>query len=94
MFLELYSIKDKKMQFNAPMVVSNLIELTRSLTTMLKRGDSTLAQFPEDYALYLVAKFDQAEGRFVIIPSGPQFVAEITSFITQTSNQKGLTKNV
>lgn len=84
MILELYSIKDNKMgHWMAPMIVRSIVEVTRNLTLTLQQKDNLLSQFPMDYSLYSVGKFDQDQGQIIVQPNGPTFVADISQFITK-----------
>lgn len=91
MILEIYSIKDEKVGvFMPPTSVPHLVEMTRSITQAMRDPNSKLSLYPGDYSLYYISKFDQDSGHFIIDPSGPRFIAQISSF----SQQNGVTPAV
>jgi len=92
MIMELYSIKDEKVGvFMPPTSVPHLVEMTRSISQAVRDSNSKLALYPGDYALYQIGKFDQDSGHIIIDPSGPRFIAQISSFIQNGANQ-GVTR--
>lgn len=82
MIQELYSIKDVKAgSFMNIIMVPHIVEVTRGLTRMLSTKDNNLGLYPEDYALFLVGKFDQMSGNLVVQPKGPEFTQNLTAFL-------------
>lgn len=89
MILELYSIKDEKVGvFMQPAPVPHLVEMTRGIAQVMRDPNSKLSQYPGDYALYCIGKFDQDSGKLIIDPSGPRFIAQISAFTSSQNSVK------
>lgn len=87
MILEIYSIKDDKAGvFMPPAAVPHLVEMTRGIAQAMRDGQSKLALYPADFSLYRIGKMDQDSGHLIVDPSGPSFIAHISSFSSQVPN--------
>lgn len=87
MILEAYAIKDLMAGvFFPPTFVPHLVEMTRSITQAMRDPQSKLSLYPGEFDLFLLGKFDQDAGQFIVIPSGPQFIAHISSFSSQAQS--------
>jgi len=86
--MEAFAIKDKKTGFFLrPAFAQGVVAVTREITLMVRKPDSSVAQFPGDFAIYRVGKFDEVEGVFVH-QTAPEFIAEIVSFIEPVGGVK------
>lgn len=76
-----YSVFDKKVgSYYMPRFVQSPVEIQRILEQAVKDKGSSLALYPDDFAVYKVGSFDQDLGVFVI-QTKPEFFAEISDFI-------------
>ena len=58
-----YCIRDiKSNTFNRPFGGLTVEQVKRSIYTSIAQGNSEIAQFPEDFELYLIADFDDQTG--------------------------------
>lgn len=63
MKIQYYCIRDiKSNTFNRPFGGLTVEQVKRSIYSGIKQGDSEIAQFPEDFELYLIADFDDQTG--------------------------------
>jgi len=81
MQLSVFSIKDKKANlFNQPFAVRTAAEAMRSVAQAAQDAQTSLGSFPEDFALYLVAHFDDDTG-VMHVPKEPTRIEEISNLI-------------
>lgn len=85
MFLQIYSIFDKKVgAYKPPFHAVHVAEATRSMQMVLEDSKSLLAKFPGDYALYLLGTMDTANGSIFAPATGtPSFVIEVSQLLPQ-----------
>jgi len=63
----LYALMDLKSSFfNDPIVVPHEAIIIRQLKTMVNDEKSSLSKYPEDFALFKLAEFDEKSGAFEI----------------------------
>lgn len=81
MKLVVMSVYDKKAQaFKTPFYVQNVEMATRALTGAVNSQEpSDLTLYPEDFAMYHIATYDDELGKFVC-PAQPIFIAEAMQF--------------
>lgn len=85
--LEGYSLKDNLVgTFWPPMYFPHLVEFQRALRATMKDPNNKLSQSPQDYSVYLTGKFNQDEGVYIINPSGPQFIFNLSAFINSSQS--------
>lgn len=74
MILKLFSLRDiKAASFSAPFLCANVQVAKRIVVDMLAEGRALAARHPEDFELYEVASFDDANGKVVPLDA-PVFV--------------------
>lgn len=67
-----YAVRDSKSVFNPPFVQKTRGEAIRTFTDLVNDPQNVLLhRYPEDYALYEVAKWDAHLGVFDLPQSGP-----------------------
>lgn len=70
MQLEMFSILDVKAgSFAQPFFAVNIAVACRNVESFIGQGNSTVASFPGDFALYHLGTFDDASG--TIVPLSP-----------------------
>lgn len=89
--MKYYGLFDKKSNVFRPQIHPNAnnYEAMRSVSMALKGGDSVLAQFPEDFALYCIGEFDIVRG--TLDPAGvagPVFVEEVSALVPDHASKK------
>lgn len=63
MKIQYYCIRDiKSNTFNRPFGGLTVEQVKRSIYSSIAQGNSEIAQFPEDFELYLIADFDDKTG--------------------------------
>lgn len=62
MILNMYSIKDAKTGFMTPVLEQNDAAALRNFAHAVNQPDSIMHDCPNDFALFLVAKFDTDRG--------------------------------
>jgi len=61
-----FSIMDKKVgSYDRPFFAKHVIDVSRSLEQALLKGEGQFAQYPADFALYMVGEFDTESGHFI-----------------------------
>lgn len=61
--MKLYALKDVKAgQFGPVMIAQNDAHMTRSLKEALEGSRETVARFPADFELFMIAEYDTASG--------------------------------
>lgn len=62
----IYSIFDTKIEaYNTPFTSNTDKEVYRSLYNTVKQGNSTLADYPEDYTVFWIGTFDDTKAEIV-----------------------------
>ena len=85
MILNMYSIKDAKTGYMTPVLEQNDAAALRNFAHAVNQPDSIMHDCPNDFALYLVAKFDT--DRAVIFsygdetPSLPHLIADASEVL-------------
>lgn len=70
-----YSIYDKKAEtYSSPFLQANDASAVRAIQATMRDASTSLAQWPDDYVLYLVGTFDIATG---IVLSSVKVVMEL-----------------
>lgn len=81
----IYAIKDNKVStFNKPMVEPHLTVVQRQLQQVMQNPKSMLAQWPQDYDVYLIGKFDSRTGE--VIPSPPTLIFNCIELVQMNKN--------
>lgn len=75
----LYSIRDRKVGFMAPVIDTNDETARRNFSMAVINRDSLYMAFPDDYDLYFVGTFDSESG--LVSPVDPVFVCSARSCI-------------
>lgn len=76
--LTMYSFYDKKsLAYGAPFLCSNDDIARRHATTVLRIGDSVVAEYPDDHQLCAIGTFDFTNG--LVTPFDVKVVCEIGS---------------
>lgn len=84
---KLYSLKDTKLgKFGMPFVAPNDEIAKRMLHSTVNAGETTVAEYPEDFQLYLLGSYNDDTGE---LTSELKFIANATEF----SNKKGEVSN-
>lgn len=80
--MEIFSVYDKKAELYGPlMTVKRDIEAIRSLEQLVNsKQESTLSQYPADFALYRFGSFDEETGNFKMYDN-PVFVLDLNSLL-------------
>lgn len=80
-----YSIYDKKTgEYMVPFFCPNVVTALRSLSNAL-REKSNLSDYPADFCLYEIGRFDKDGGLLISSPN-PVFVEEISNLIRSAQN--------
>ena len=75
---------DKKMgTYLKPVAVTHLIEMQRSISSVLKEPSTLIAQYPSDFELFLLGEFDEQTGEIKLQPK-PHFVLNIQELMPET----------
>lgn len=94
MIIHYYCIRDiKSNTFNRPFGGLTVEQVKRSIYTSIAQGNSDIAQFPEDFELYLIADFDDQTG--IITGQNPSMICncrEIVSSYERIQNRGGKEK--
>lgn len=86
--IKLFAIMDKKSHcFQQPFPASHIAEVARGYTQHIREGKGNIAQFPEDFALYLVGDFDTDNGE--ILSERPVHLLELSSLVKPIGGQIG-----
>lgn len=73
--LAVCSVRDLALEgFSQPMFVPQPAVAVRSFINEAKRTESPIHQNPEDYELYHIAEFNDANGEFQSLDSGPRLL--------------------
>lgn len=65
--MNMYSVYDQKAEaYGQPIFLRTHGEAMRTLEDELARGDSLIAQHPEDFILFFVGHFDELSGVFTV----------------------------
>lgn len=84
-----FSIKDTKVgEFHSPFCVRHEKEARRLLEGLVKDPQSTIHNYPEDFALFWVGEFETNEGKFVPGKAYPQFVCNAVEYQEKPSTQQ------
>lgn len=84
MILEIYSIRDERVGVHEHLLpVPHIVHAQRGIQQSLQDPKSKLALYPNDFSLWRVGGFDQDTGHIIAQPSGPTFIAQISSFSSQ-----------
>lgn len=78
---KLVSIFDKKGEvFSPPMLIKHDSEAMRMLQVSMEDPKSNLARWPSDYAVYIIAHWDERTGQCMapFEGPGPQFMFEVS----------------
>lgn len=73
MKFKLYAIKDELKGFEAPMMMENDNEATRTLKILANTPDNMVCLSAEDYSIYRVGEYDTKTG--IIAAEQPELVA-------------------
>lgn len=85
MILEVFSLRDVKAQsFSRPFFCVNRQVALRDVAQLVAAGDSVVARFPGDYALYLLAVFDDVSGVFRVLDHH-EFVCQCSDVVEQAN---------
>lgn len=60
--MKLYSIRDRKVNYNTPFEAKNDTVARRSFDATRKAENSMIGMYPEDYELWLIGYFDEEKG--------------------------------
>ena len=82
--MKIYSIKDTKGSFYDPMLALNDALATRNVRGVVNSGKGILAQYPEDFELWLIGEFDQETG--IITPLPLTFIVRLNSLVDNNAN--------
>lgn len=85
MDVRLYSIRDRKSGFLAPMHDVNDDTARRNFAFAIQNRDSMYLAFPDDYELYYVGSYDTDSG--IISPCNPLFICSARSCLVKDVNE-------
>lgn len=89
MKMNYYAIRDIKSQtFNRPFGGLTVEQVKRSIYSSISQGNSEIAQFPEDFELYLVADFDDKTG--VITGQKPVMICNCREIVASYERMRGV----
>lgn len=89
MKIQYYCIRDiKSNTFNRPFGGLTVEQVKRSIYSSIAQGNSEIAQFPEDFELYLIADFDDKTG--VITGQTPAMICNIREIVAQYTLRKAV----
>lgn len=89
---KLYSLKDAKLgKFGMPFVAPNDEIAKRMLDSTIKAGDTTVAEYPEDFQLFLLGSYNDDTGE---LTSELKFIANATEFSKKGVNYNGIQNGV
>lgn len=85
--LEGYSVKDEKAGvFAPPFFTKSVVTAVRSLTDAAMDGKTTLAKYPNDFALYRICAFDEEHGE--IHDATPTIICKVSDLVGKDANGK------
>lgn len=83
MELKAFSIRDLKAgAFNAPFFATSIGEGERVFAKLARNPDTNIAQFPEDFQLFLVGTFEDGSARYTALEA-PQHLVDAKQVIPQ-----------
>lgn len=81
MKIQYYCIRDiKSNTFNRPFGGLTVEQVKRSIYASILQGNSEIAQFPEDFELYLIADFDDQTG--IITGQNPVMICNCREIVS------------
>ena len=81
MKIQYYCIRDiKSNTFNRPFGGLTVEQVKRSIYASIAQGNSEIAQFPEDFELYLIADFDDQTG--IVTGQNPAMVCNCREIVS------------
>lgn len=88
MKIQYYCIRDiKSNTFNRPFGGLTVDQVKRSIYSSIAQGNSEIAQFPEDFELYLIADFDEKTG--VITGQKPVMICNCREIVATYERLRG-----
>ena len=88
MKIQYYCIRDiKSNTFNRPFGGLTVEQVKRSIYASIAQGNSEIAQFPEDFELYLIADFDDKTG--VISGQNPVMICNCREIVASYERMRG-----
>lgn len=88
MKIQYYCIRDiKSNTFNRPFGGLTVEQVKRSIYASIAQGNSEIAQFPEDFELYLIADFDDKTG--VITGQTPAMICNCREIVASYERMRG-----
>lgn len=80
---EIYAIKDETaLIFNMPAFVGSVVEVVRSVLVLLKSKENLISQFPSEYKVYFLGRYDEGTGIFTLPVSGkPEMAFTVESLL-------------
>lgn len=88
MKIQYYCIRDiKSNTFNRPFGGLTVEQVKRSIYSSIAQGNSEIAQFPEDFELYLIAEFDDKTG--VITGQKPVMICNCREIVASYERMRG-----
>ena len=90
---KVYSVYDKKaMFFSSPMVFDYLPQATRVFENEVKNKNSQLNQYPEDFALYQIAEFDETKGTIIALDT-PRHICDAMDYVLPFTDNAPMYEN-
>lgn len=78
---KIYAVYDKKaMFFSSPMAFDHLPQATRQFEAEVKNTNSQLNHYPEDFALYQIAEYDEMKGLLRSLDT-PKHICDASEFL-------------
>lgn len=88
MKIQYYCIRDiKSNTFNRPFGGLTVEQVKRSIYASIAQGNSEIAQFPEDFELYLIADFDDKTG--IITGQNPVMICNCREIVASYERMRG-----
>lgn len=85
-----YSVYDEKAEFfTVPFFASNTHVAVRSLDRLVNDDSTTVHQFPDDFTLYEIGKFDQDTGLITPLDK-PKFIIKATTLYNNVAMASSL----
>lgn len=87
MILQVFAIRDLKMEFRQPFFAFSSASVIRELTKTLKsQSEDSLVTNPEDFQLFKVGEFDTTQGMFLNVES--TFILNVNDLKDSTEMNK------
>ena len=73
--LNMYSLKDNKINsYSPPVCLDNVVQLQRSLTSVVNNKETDYYKYPQDFEVYTLGTFDTQSGVITCLFVNPEWV--------------------